>query len=138
LGLEMALACDVRIASETSKFGLSQIRAGLVPWDGGTQRLFRTVEKAKALEMILTGELIEAQEANHIGLVSRIVPRKDLLKTVEEMARKIASCDPMAVRFAKEAVARGMNMSLQEGLDLETLLSSRLRKAEADKSQIAS
>ena len=74
LGLEMALACDVRVASETSKFGLTQIRAGLVPWDGGTQRLSRTVGKAKALEMILTGELIDAQEANRIGLVSRIVP----------------------------------------------------------------
>jgi enoyl-CoA hydratase/carnithine racemase len=119
LGLEMALACDVRIASETSKFGLPQIRAGLVPWDGGTQRLPRTVGKAKALEMILTGELIDAQEANRIGLVSRIVPADKVTTTVMELARDMASKSAVSLKYCKEAIVKGMDLTLEQGLRME-------------------
>jgi enoyl-CoA hydratase/carnithine racemase len=115
----MALACDVRIASETSKFGLPQIRAGLVPWDGGTQRLSRTVGKAKALEMILTGELIDAREANRIGLVSRIVPADKVTTTVMELAKDMASKSSVSLEYCKEAIVKGMDLTLEQGLRLE-------------------
>ena len=119
LGLEMALACDVRVSSETSKFGLPQIRAGLVPWDGGTQRLSRTVGKAKALEMILTGELIDAQEANRIGLVSRVVPADKVTTTVMDLAKDMASKSSVSLEYCKEAIVKGMDLSLEQGLRLE-------------------
>ena len=83
-GLELALACDIRIASETSCFGMSHIKSGLIPWDGGTQRLSRLVGKGKALEMILAGEMIEAQEALRIGLVNRVVPKGELMEVAME------------------------------------------------------
>jgi enoyl-CoA hydratase len=119
LGLEMALACDVRIASETSRFGLCQVKAGLMPCDGGTQRLSRTVGKAKALEMILTGDLIEAQEANRIGLVSRIVPADKVTTTVMEIARDMASKSSVSLEYCKEAILKGMDLTLEQGLRLE-------------------
>jgi enoyl-CoA hydratase/carnithine racemase len=119
LGLEMALACDVRIASETSKFGLPQIRAGLVPWDGGTQRLPRTVGKAKALEMILTGELVDAQEASRVGLISRMIPADKVTTTVMELARDIASKSSVSLEYCKEAIGEGMDLTLEQGLRLE-------------------
>jgi enoyl-CoA hydratase/carnithine racemase len=119
LGLEMALACDVRVASETSKFAMPQIYAGLVPWDGGTQRLPRTVGKAKALEMILTGERIDAQEANRIGLVSRIVPAEKVITTVMELARDMASKSSVSLEYCKEAIVKGMDLTLEQGLRLE-------------------
>jgi enoyl-CoA hydratase/carnithine racemase len=118
-GLEMALACDVRIASETSRFGLCQVKAGLMPWDGGTQRLSRTVGKAKALEMILTGELIDAQEASRIGLVSRIVPPGKVTAAVMELAKKMASKSPVSMEYCKEAIIKGMDLTLEQGIRLE-------------------
>jgi enoyl-CoA hydratase/carnithine racemase len=118
-GLELALACDIRIASETSHFGLPQIKAGHIPWDGGTQRLSRLVGKGKALEMILTGEMIEVQEALRIGLVHRVVPKKDLMEVTMKMAQEMASKGPIALRYTKEAIYKGMDMTLEQGLHLE-------------------
>lgn len=119
LGLELALACDIRVASDKSKFGLPQIRAGLMPWDGGTQRLARTVGKAKALEMLLTGEPIEAQEANRIGLVSRIVPADQVVPTVMKLAKDMASKSPISLEYCKEAITKGMDLTLEQGIRLE-------------------
>jgi enoyl-CoA hydratase/carnithine racemase len=119
LGLEMALACDVRVASETSRFGFCQIKAGLMPYDGGTQRLSRTVGKGKALEMVLTGELIDAREANRIGLVSRIVPADKVVTTVMELARDMASKSSVSLEYCKEAIVKGMDLTLEQGLRLE-------------------
>jgi enoyl-CoA hydratase len=119
LGLELALACDIRVASDKSKFGLPQIRAGLMPWDGGTQRLARTVGKAKALEMLLTGEPIEAQEANRIGLVSRIVSADQVVPTVMKLAKDMASKSPISLEYCKEAITKGMDLTLEQGIRLE-------------------
>lgn len=118
-GLELALACDIRIASETSRFGLPQIKSGLIPWDGGTQRLSRLVGRGKALEMILTGEMIDAQEALRIGLVNKVVPKEDLMEVTMKMAQEMASKGPIALRYTKEAIYKGMDMTLEQGLRLE-------------------
>lgn len=118
-GLELLLACDIRVVTEISRFGLNQIKAGLIPWDGGTQRLSRLVGRCKALEMILTGELIDAQEAYRIGLVNKIVSPDDLMTVAMDIAREIASKGPIALRYAKEAVYKGMDMTLEQGLRLE-------------------
>lgn len=118
-GLELVLACDVRIASETSHFGLPHIEAGLIPYDGGTQRLARLVGRGKALEMILTGEIIDAQEAHRIGLINNVVPPKELIEVAMTMAREMASKGPIALRYAKEAICKGMDMTLEQGLRLE-------------------
>ena len=126
-GIEIALCCDIRIASEDARFGLPEVGLGIIPAAGGTQTLPRIVGRAKALEMLLTNRWIDGEEAYRVGLVNRVVPRSKLLETAEEMARKIASHDPIAVRNAKQAVVRGMDLPLVEGLDLEKRLSSELR-----------
>jgi len=118
-GLEMALACDLRIAAETSRFGLSELKAGLIPWNGGTQRLARLVGRGKALEMILTGETIDAREAYRVGLVNKVVPRQELMSTVMSMAREMASKGSIALRYTKEAVHQGMDLTLEQGVRLE-------------------
>jgi len=118
-GLEMALACDLRIAAETSRFGLSEIKAGLIPWNGGTQRLARLVGRGKALEMIFTGETIDAREACRVGLVNKVVPPQELMPTVMSMARGMASQSSIALRYTKEAVYQGMDLTLEQGLRLE-------------------
>jgi enoyl-CoA hydratase/carnithine racemase len=118
-GLELALACDIRIASDTSRFGLPQIKAGHIPRDGGTQRLSRLVGRGKALEMILTGEVVDAQEALRIGLVNKVVPNKDLMEVTMKMAQEMASKGPIALRYTKEAIYKGMDMTLEQGLRLE-------------------
>lgn len=119
LGLELALACDVRIASKGAQFGLPQVKAGIIPWDGGTQRLVRTVGRAKALEMILTGEPIDGPEAYRIGLVSRLVSDDEVAGTVMKMAHDMASNSPVSMEFCKEAVIKGMDLTLEQGLRLE-------------------
>jgi enoyl-CoA hydratase/carnithine racemase len=121
-GLELVLSCDIRIASEISHFGLPQIKTGLIPWDGGTQRLSRLVGRGKALEMILTGEIIDAEEALRIGLVHKVVPKKDLTEVAMKMAQGMASKGPIALRYAKEAIYKGMDLTLEQGLRLETNL----------------
>jgi enoyl-CoA hydratase len=118
-GLELALACDIRIATDTAHFGFPHIKEGLIPWDGGTQRLARVIGQAKAMEMILTGELIDAQEAYRIRLVSKVVPHDAVMTTAMEMAREMASKGPIALRYAKEAVYKGMDLTLDQGLRLE-------------------
>ena len=118
-GLELALACDIRIASETSCFGMSHIKSGLIPWDGGTQRLSRLVGRGKALEMILTGEVIGAQEALRIGLVNKVVAKEDLMEVTMKMAQEMASKGPIALRYTKEAIYKGMDMTLEQGLRQE-------------------
>jgi len=119
LGLELILACDIRICTETSRFGLPHIKAGSIPGDGGTQRLSRLVGKGKAMELILTGDLIDAQEADRIGLVNRIVSPLELNDAVSDLSRKMAAKSPIALKYAKEAVHDGMDLSLAQGLRLE-------------------
>jgi enoyl-CoA hydratase/carnithine racemase len=118
-GLEMALACDIRIAAETARFGLPQINAGLIPRDGGTQRLPRLVGREKAIEMILTGETIDAKEAHRVGLVNKVVPPEELMSTAMSMAQEMASKSSIALRYTKEAVYQGMDLTLDQGLRLE-------------------
>ena len=123
-GVEMALCCDLRIASEDAQFGTPEVGLGIIPAAGATQTLPRTVGRGKALEMLLTSRRINAEEAYKAGLVNRVVPREELLPTVEEIARKIASYDQMAVRNAKQATVRGLDLPLEEGLELEKRLAS--------------
>jgi len=118
-GCETAMACTIRIAVDTAKFGQPEVTLGFVPGGGGTQRLPRLVGKGRALQMILSAEMISAQEAYRIGLVNEIVPAADLFTRAEEILRKIASNAPMAVKFALTAVNRGLQMNQGEGLLLE-------------------
>ncbi len=117
--LELILACDMRIASERSRFGLPQLEKGLIPRNGGTQRLGRLVGKGKALEMILTGVTIDAQEAYRVGLVNKVVAIKELDNTVLHIAQEMASKGPIALKYAKEAINAGMDLTLEQGLRLE-------------------
>ncbi len=119
LGLEIALACDIRIASEKARFAMPQVSAGFVPIDGGTQRLSRIIGRGKALEMLLTADAISAAEALEIGLVSKVVPADALAGEVAKLAETIASKGPIALRYLKEAVLKGMDMTLEQGLKLE-------------------
>ena len=118
-GLELALACDIRLSVETSHFGLPQIMDGLIPWDGGTQRLSRLVGRGKALEMLLTGETIDAAEAYRVGLVHKIVSSGGVMDAALDLAREMASKGPVALRFTKEAIYKGMDLTLEQGLRLE-------------------
>jgi enoyl-CoA hydratase len=127
-GIEIALCCDIRIASVDARFGLPEVGLGIIPAAGGTQTLSRTIGPARALEMLLTNRWMSSEEAHRIGLVNRVVSRDKLLTTAEELAVKIASFDPLVVRSAKQAVVRGMDMSLSDGLNLERLLASRLKR----------
>jgi enoyl-CoA hydratase len=118
-GLEMALCCDLRIAADDAQFGFPEVELGIIPAAGGTQTLPRVVGRAQALDMLLTARRVDAKEACAIGLVNLVVPRAELLPAVEEIARKIASLDQNAVRLAKQAVIRGLDLPLAEGLELE-------------------
>jgi len=118
-GLELALSCDIRLASDNARFGLPQIASGIIPMNGGTQRLPRLIGKGKAIELILTGEIIDAEEAFKIGLVSKVVPAEKLAAEVEALAQKMAGQAPISLRFVKEAVNKGMDMTLEQGLRLE-------------------
>ena len=118
-GCETAMACTIRIAVETAKFGQPEVALGLVPGGGGTQRLPRLVGKGRALQLILSGEMISAQEAYRIGLVNDVVPVADLIPRAEALLKKIASNAPIAVKFALEGVNKGLETSQSEGLLLE-------------------
>jgi enoyl-CoA hydratase/carnithine racemase len=118
-GCEAAMACTIRIAVDTAKFGQPEVALGLVPGGGGTQRLPRLVGKGRALQLILSGEMISAQEAYRIGLVNEVVPVADLIPRAEAILRKIASNAPIAVKFALEAANKGLETSQTEGLLLE-------------------
>ena len=121
-GLELAMACSIRIASENVRVGLPEINLGIMPGNGGTQRLPRLVSKGYAMEMILTGDLTDAREAHRIGLINHVVPQSELMDKAKEIARKIASKSSLAVQVAKDAINTGMNMGLTEGLDYEAKL----------------
>jgi len=129
-GLEIALACDIRIGSTNAKLGLTEVRLGMIPGAGGTQRLSRIVGRARALEMILMGRIVDAEEALRTGLLSQVVAPEALIPTAEAVAREIMEGAPLALQFAKEAVNRGMEMSLEDGIKLEIDLSSLLRTTE--------
>jgi enoyl-CoA hydratase/carnithine racemase len=119
VGLELALSCDIRLASDKAKFGFPEVAKGLIPAEGGTQRLPRVVGRGKALEMILTAGTITAKEALEIGLVSRIVPGRELMPEAEALARDVAAKGPIALKFIKEAVNKGLDLTLEQGLRLE-------------------
>jgi enoyl-CoA hydratase len=115
----LALACDIRISSETASFGQPEINLGIIPGGGGTQRLTKLVGEGKAMELILTGDIINAQTAYNLGLVNMVVPAADLEAKTMEMANRIAEKSPIALRMAKEAVKLAARSNLDEGLRRE-------------------
>jgi len=121
-GCELAMACDIRIAAENARFGQPEINIGILPGFGGTQRLPRLVGKGRALEMILTGEMVDASEALRIGLVNRVVPQAELLATARQLALKIAAKGLAAIRLCKEAVNNGLEMDLARACAYEAEL----------------
>ena len=129
-GLEIALACDIRIASERARLGTPEVNLGLIPGWGGTQRLPRMVPWCKAAELMFTGKLIDAQEAYRIGLVNTVVPRKEVMPTAIAWAETICQAGPLAVRAAKEAMIRGSSLPLEEGLRLENSLEAYVTRTE--------
>jgi len=118
-GCELAMACHLRLASDTAKFGQPEVKLGIAPGYGGTQRLPRLVGKGVALQLILSGEMIDAQEAYRIGLVNKVVPAAELLAESEKVLRGILAMAPLAIRLCLEAVDQGLEMTLDEGLLLE-------------------
>ncbi|MGH7547793.1 MAG: enoyl-CoA hydratase/isomerase family protein [Gemmatimonadales bacterium] len=118
-GCELAMACHLRLASDNARFGQPELKLGIAPGYGGTQRLPRLVGKGVALQLILTGEMIDAHEAHRIGLVNKVVPADQLLAEAEKLVRGILAMAPLAVRLALEAVDQGLEMTLEEGLLLE-------------------
>jgi enoyl-CoA hydratase/carnithine racemase len=129
-GLELALACHMRVAGEKAQFGVPEIKLGVFPGAGGTQRLPRVVGKAKALEMILTGDFVSAQEALSLGLVNKVVPQEEVQGAARELAEKILSKGQLAVRYAMEVVLDGLKGDLHRGLDLEAEYFARLCETE--------
>ncbi len=129
-GCEIALACTLRIASSGARFGQPEVNLGIIPGYGGTQRLARLVGRGKAQELILTGDMIDAAEAHRIGLVNRVVPPEELLPQTEALAGTILSRGPLAVRYALEAIHRGLVMPPEEGLAFEATLFSLLCSSE--------
>ncbi len=121
-GCELALACSIRLAADTARFGQPEIKLGLIPGYGGTQRLPRLIGKGRALEILLTGEMIDAAEALRIGLVNQVVPAAELLTRTEALAATIIANAPLATRYCLEAVHRGMEMPLAEALAHEAAL----------------
>lgn len=118
-GCELAMACHLRLASDSARFGQPEVKLGIAPGYGGTQRLPRLVGKGVALQLILTGEMIDAHEAHRIGLVNKVVPADQLLAAAEGLLRGILAMAPLAVRLVMEAVDQGLEMTLEEGLLLE-------------------
>jgi enoyl-CoA hydratase/carnithine racemase len=121
-GCETAMACTIRVASENAKFGQPEVKLGLIPGGGGTQRMPRLVGKGRALQLILTGDIISAQEAYRIGLVNEVVPAADLILRAEAILKQILSNAPLAVKYSLEAVNKGLETSQTEGLSLEASL----------------
>jgi len=128
-GIEIALCCDIRLASEDAQFGLPEPGLGIIPAAGGSQTLPRVVGGAKALEILLSGRWIGAEEAHRLKLVNRVVPRKELVPQAERLARKIAKFDPIAVSYTKQAIIRGLDLSLKQGLELEARLAGLITRS---------
>lgn len=129
-GCELALICDIRIASRNASFALPEVQIGSMPGSGGTQRLMRLIPPGYAIHMALTGERISAEEACRIGLVTRLVEPHELLPTAMEIARRIAANAPLSVKAVKRVMAQGQSVSLAEGLQLERLYFTLLRDSE--------
>ncbi len=121
-GMEIAMACDIRIAADHAVFGQPEVNLGIMAGWGGTQRLPRLVGAGKAAEILMTGENIDAQEAYRIGLVNKVVPFDELMPAAREMAARIASRGPLGIQATKEAIVRGLNMNLEDGLYMEKAL----------------
>ena len=136
-GCEIALACHIRIASEKAQIGLPEVTLGIIPGYGGTQRMVRLLGKGKAFELVCTGDRIPAAEAERIGLVNKVVPPEQLISAAEEMARKIMSRSPVAVRAAIEAINYGADMPQPEGEFLEATLFGLLCASEDTKEGMA-
>ncbi|TMC60037.1 MAG: enoyl-CoA hydratase [Chloroflexi bacterium] len=132
-GCELALACDMIVASETAKFGQPEINIGVIPGGGGTQRSTRIVGKARAMEIMLTGNPITAHKALEWGLVNRVVPVEQYLGEARKLAAEVAGKAPLAVRMAKDAVGKAQDISLENGLDYESRLFSLLFSTEDQK-----
>lgn len=118
-GCELAMACDIRLASEKARLGQPEVNLGIIPGYGGTQRLSRLVGRGKAMQLILTGEMITAQEAHRIGLVEEVYPHDELMTKAMEMAEAICAKAPIAIQTAKECINRGLDVALSVGCDLE-------------------
>ena len=128
-GIEMALCCDIRVASEDVRFGVPEMGLGIIPAAGGSQTLPRIIGRAPALDVLLTGRWINAEEAQRLKLVNRVVSRGDLLPVAEGIASRIRAYDPMAISYAKQAITRGLDLSLEQGLELEANLGDYLIKS---------
>ena len=129
-GLELALACDIRIASENATFGLPEVRWGLMPGAGGSQRLPRLIPMSVAMEILLTGDAIDAEAAAARGLVNRVVPQEKLLDEAFALAARIVRAAPLSVRAVRAAALEGLEMSLEDGLELEQEYAEPLRQSE--------
>ena len=132
-GLLIAMACDIRIAAENARMGVTEVRLGFMPASGGTQRLARLVGAAKALEMCLSGALVDAREASRIGLVNKLVPVDELTRAGEEMAASFAKGAPLALRYIKESVHKGQGLPLEQALRLESDLATLVLTTEDSK-----
>ncbi|HTM08758.1 MAG TPA: enoyl-CoA hydratase/isomerase family protein [Verrucomicrobiae bacterium] len=129
-GLELALACDLRIAATDAKLGLAEVRRGIIPGAGGTQRLARVLGVAKALELCLSGQLIDGRESFRIGLIHQVVAREELAAAAERLAETLLKGAPLSLRFIKEAILKGSDLPLEEGLRLEADLSALIAATE--------
>ena len=129
-GLELALTCDLRIAAEHARFGTPEIYVGVIPAGGGIDRLPRFIPRAKAAEILLMGKYMDAQEAYRIGLINKVVPLDQLMPTAREWAETICQAGPLQVRAVKEAMIRGYDMTLDDGLRLEAEMLNRVRSTE--------
>jgi enoyl-CoA hydratase/carnithine racemase len=125
-GIEIALCCDLVIAAEDAQFGLPEVGLGIIPAAGGTQTVPRAVGRGRALEMLLTNRWINASEALQIGLVNKVVPKDQILLTTKETANQIAILDPLVTRSVKQAVSRGLDLPMTQGLELEKKLALRI------------
>jgi enoyl-CoA hydratase/carnithine racemase len=132
-GLLIGLACDIRIAADNAKLGITEVRRGFMGASGGTQRLLRLVGSAKALEICLSGELLDGREAYRIGLVNQLVPVSELVAAGEKLARSFVQGAPLALRYIKEAVYKGAELPLTQALQLESDLASMLLTTEDSK-----
>jgi enoyl-CoA hydratase/carnithine racemase len=126
----MSLACDIRVAADNARLGLSEARLGFMPASGGTQRMARLVGIPKALEICMSGELIDAQEAHRIGLVNQVVPYSQLVAAGEKMAASFLKSAPLAVRYIKEAIYKGSELPLEQALRLESDLAAMVLTTE--------
>ncbi|HEY5582056.1 MAG TPA: enoyl-CoA hydratase-related protein [Rhodoferax sp.] len=129
-GLEIALCCDIRLAASTARVGLPEIKLGVIPAAGGTQRLPRLIGEARAKELILTADLIDAETALRYGIVSRVLEPDQLMPAAMELAQRIAAHPPLAVRFAKRAINRGMQTDLDSGLEFERYAAAMIMDSE--------